>query len=177
MATMFSGGLRLAATLPRRIPMISISETRVSGDTTDWILIVFAFFGERYVRAQSELSCHVSGVCNLCNGGVKFVRDNDRNRNIRYEALQSESGKMLLRRSGRDPDDISSVVLVEKERSYIKSEAVLKIMEYINLPFPQLALFLNLVPLFIRDFAYDNLANNRYNIFGKSESCEIYADQ
>lgn len=37
-------------------------------------------------------------------------------RTIRYEALQSEAGKMLLRRSGRAPDDISSVVLVEKDR-------------------------------------------------------------
>jgi len=37
-------------------------------------------------------------------------------RTIRYEALQSEAGKMLLRRSGRAPDDISSVVLVEKGR-------------------------------------------------------------
>lgn len=38
------------------------------------------------------------------------------NRRIRYEALQSEAGKKLLQRSGRSPDDISSVVLVEKER-------------------------------------------------------------
>ena len=37
-------------------------------------------------------------------------------RNIRFEALQSESGKKLLQRSGRAPDDISSVVLVEKDR-------------------------------------------------------------
>lgn len=37
-------------------------------------------------------------------------------RTIRYEALQSEAGKMLLRRSGRAPDDISSVVLVENDR-------------------------------------------------------------
>ncbi|XP_021731847.1 DCC family protein At1g52590, chloroplastic isoform X2 [Chenopodium quinoa] len=169
MATMFAGGLSLAATVPRRIPIISMSATRVSGDKTDWMEATSTFFDK-----DSRPIMLYDGVCNLCNGGVKFVRDNDRNR---YEALQSESGKMLLRRSGRNPDDISSVVLVEKERSYIKSEAVLKIMEYINLPFPQLALFLNLVPLFIRDFAYDNVANNRYNIFGKSESCEIYADQ
>lgn len=32
-------------------------------------------------------------------------------------------------------------------RSYIKSEAVLKIMEYLDLPFPQLALLLKMVPL------------------------------
>lgn len=37
-------------------------------------------------------------------------------RNIRFEALQSEAGKKLLQRSGRAPDDISSVVLVEKDR-------------------------------------------------------------
>ncbi|OEL23687.1 DCC family protein [Dichanthelium oligosanthes] len=115
------------------------------------------------------------GVCNLCNGGVRFVREHDPNRSIRYIPLQSESGRKLLQRSGRSPDDISSVVLVEKDRTYIKSEAVLRIMEYLNLPFPQLAIFLKFVPLFLRDFAYDNVANNRYTVFGRSETeaCEI----
>lgn len=32
-------------------------------------------------------------------------------------------------------------------RSYIKSEAVLKIMKYIDLPFPQLAFFFQFAPL------------------------------
>ncbi|KAJ4752325.1 DCC family protein [Rhynchospora pubera] len=115
------------------------------------------------------------GVCNLCNGGVRFVRSIDPNRRIRYAPLQGESGRKLLQRSGRSPDDISSVVLVEKDRSYIKSEAVLRIMEHLDLPFPQLALMLKFVPLFLRDFAYDNVANNRYEIFGRSETeaCDI----
>jgi len=26
---------------------------------------------------------------------------------------------------------------------------------------------------FVRDFVYDNVANNRYTVFGRSESCEI----
>jgi len=34
-------------------------------------------------------------------------------------------------------------------RSYIKSEAVLKIMEYIDLPFPQLAFLLQFMPLWV----------------------------
>ncbi|XP_020572446.1 DCC family protein At1g52590, chloroplastic-like isoform X2 [Phalaenopsis equestris] len=115
------------------------------------------------------------GVCNLCNGGVRFVRENDRNRRIRFQPLQSEGGRRLLQRSGRSPDDISSVVLVEQYRSYIKSEAVIKIMEYLDLPFPQLASLLKMFPLFLRDFAYDGVANNRYVVFGRSEtdSCEI----
>ncbi|KAG4944984.1 hypothetical protein JHK87_040991 [Glycine soja] len=127
----------------------------------------------KFRECYSVSLMNYDGLCNLCNGCVKFVRDNDRNKTIRYESLQSEAGKLLLRRSGKAPDDISSVVLVEKERSFIKSEAVLKIMEYIDLPFPQLAILLQFVPLFIRDFVYDNVANNRYQIFGRSESCEI----
>ncbi|XP_059457379.1 DCC family protein At1g52590, chloroplastic [Corylus avellana] len=138
------------------------------GHAGDWIEATSSFFEQ-----DTRPIMLFDGVCNLCNGGVRFVRRNDRNGSIRFEALQSEAGKNLLRRSGRAPDDISSVVLVEKDRSYIRSEAVLKIMEYIDLPFPQLAFFLQFVPLFIRDFAYDNVANNRYTIFGRSESCEI----
>jgi len=113
------------------------------------------------------------GVCNLCNGGVKFVYDNDTKKNIRFEALQSEAGRKLLIRSGRSPDDISSVVLVEKDRSFIKSEAVLRILSYLDLPFPQVSAFLHLAPLFLRDIVYDNVANNRYAIFGKSNSCTM----
>ncbi|XP_004236013.1 DCC family protein At1g52590, chloroplastic isoform X2 [Solanum lycopersicum] len=146
-------------------PNTSSSSRQVA---VDWVEETASFF-----ELDNRPIMLFDGVCNLCNGGVKFVRDNDNKRRIRYEALQSEAGKNLLRRSGRAPDDISSVVLVEKDRSYVKSEAVLKIMEYINLPFPQLAFFLQFVPLFIRDFAYDNVANNRYALFGRSESCEI----
>ncbi|XP_068653462.1 DCC family protein At1g52590, chloroplastic [Aristolochia californica] len=134
----------------------------------DWVEATSSFF-----QKDTRPIMLFDGVCNLCNGGVKFVRDNDHRRRIRFEALQSDSGKKLLQRAGRAPDDISSVVLVEKNKSYIKSEAVLKIMEYLDLPFPPLASFLKLVPLFLRDFAYDGVANNRYNIFGYSDSCEL----
>jgi len=36
------------------------------------------------------------------------------NGNFRFAALQSETGKALLRRGGRDADDISSIVLATK---------------------------------------------------------------
>ncbi|OMP00076.1 putative thiol-disulfide oxidoreductase DCC protein [Corchorus olitorius] len=106
-------------------------------DTVNWVEATSSFFDQ-----DTRPIMLFDGVCNLCNGGVRFVRNVDRNRSIRFEALQSEAGKKLLRRSGRAPDDISSVVLVEKER-------------------------------FVRDFMYDNVADNRYAIFGYSDSCEI----
>ncbi|XP_052287436.1 DCC family protein At1g52590, chloroplastic isoform X5 [Citrus sinensis] len=171
MALLVPGGgcARLAISHPAQVSRRTAVVATLSPPKRDkvdyWVDATSSFF-----EPDSRPIMLYDGVCNLCNGGVKFVRDNDKNRRIRYEALQSESGKKLLRRSGRAPDDISSVVLVEKDRSYIKSDAVLKIMEYIDLPFPQLAFFLQFVPQFVRDFAYDNIANNRYNIFGRSDS-------
>ncbi|OWM78264.1 hypothetical protein CDL15_Pgr015083 [Punica granatum] len=81
-------------------------------DSVSWVEATSSFF-----EGDSRPIMLFDGVCNLCNGGVRFVRANDRNRRIRFEALQSEAGRNLLRRSGREPDDISSVVLVEKDRS------------------------------------------------------------
>ncbi|KAK8913751.1 DCC family protein [Platanthera zijinensis] len=71
------------------------------------------------------------------------------------------------------------VGLLLPHRSYIKSEAVIKIMEYLELPFPQLGSLMKLAPLFLRDFVYDNVANNRYVIFGRSETelTRQFADQ
>ncbi|XP_071686002.1 DCC family protein At1g52590, chloroplastic isoform X2 [Rutidosis leptorrhynchoides] len=152
----------------RRLSAIpaNLSSSARGGEAVDWVDATSSFFEQ-----DTRPIMLFDGVCNLCNGGVKFVRDNDRK--IRFEALQSDAGRNLLRRSGRAPDDISSVVLVEQNRSYIKSEAVLKIMEYIDLPFPQLAFFLQFVPLFIRDIVYENIADNRYAVFGRSETCEL----
>ncbi|KAI3712057.1 hypothetical protein L1987_70606 [Smallanthus sonchifolius] len=161
--------VRVRSTTRRRSSVLAnVSSPPRGGEAVDWVEATSSFFEQ-----DTRPIMLFDGVCNLCNGGVKFVRDNDRQRRIRFEALQSDAGKNLLRRSGRAPDDISSAVLVEQNRSYIKSEAVLKIMEYIDLPFPQLAFFLQFVPLFIRDFVYENIADNRYAVFGRSESCEI----
>ncbi|KAH7565055.1 hypothetical protein JRO89_XS09G0121700 [Xanthoceras sorbifolium] len=174
MALLVPGGgcARLGVSLPAQVSKrrtVIAALPRPERETVDWVDATSSFF-----QNDSRPIMLYDGVCNLCNGGVKFVRDNDRNRRIRYEALQSEAGRKLLRRSGRDPDDISSVVLVEQDRSHIKSDAVLRIMEYIDLPFPQLAFFLQFVPQFIRDFAYENIASNRYMMFGRSDSCELY---
>ena len=66
------------------------------------------------------------------------------------------AGKALLKRSGRSPDDISSIVLVEEDQSYIKSEAILRIGRRLNVPFQVLGTMgLVGVPGFLRDAAYD----------------------
>jgi predicted DCC family thiol-disulfide oxidoreductase YuxK len=91
----------------------------------------------------------------------------------RFAALQSPAGRALLQRSGRKPDDISSIVLVEENVSYIKSEAILRIALRLGIPFPLLASLGLLFPLGFRDLTYDQIADNRYNFFGRSDQCRL----
>ena len=133
--------------------------------------------GSEYFRDDERPIILFDGVCNMCNGGVNFVLQWDAPGKLRMGALQSEAGKTLLERSGRRRDDISSIVLVEKGRSLIKSEAVLEIAKRLCLPFPLLTQIFLPLPLFLRDTFYDTVAANRYSIFGKSESCRIGDDK
>eukprot|EP00897_Mesotaenium_endlicherianum_P007856 jgi/Mesen1/7099/ME000369S06420 len=164
---------------------------------------------DSYFQSDTRPIILFDGVCNLCNGGVGFVLDNDRegklrmaalqseagrallarcgrspdditsivlvenDRKLRMAALQSEAGRALLARCGRSPDDITSIVLVENDRAYIKSEAVLRIAQHLQLPFPPLASLALLTPLFIRDTVYDTVADNRYALLGKRDTCRV----
>ncbi|KAK9794903.1 hypothetical protein WJX73_002169 [Symbiochloris irregularis] len=109
------------------------------------------------------------GVCNMCNGGVNAVLNTDDKGAFRLAALQSETGKRLLAHCGRARDDISSIVLVEENRCHIKSDAILKIGQGLNLPIAALATLASPLPGPLRDVAYDQIAKNRYNIFGKTD--------
>lgn len=124
------------------------------------------------------------GVCNLCSGAVNLVLDWDKPRDIRgrlrFAALQSDVGRMLLQREGRSPDDISSIVLVTKDRAFFKSDAVLRIGQQMGSGTALAPLFpvtstagLLLVPPIVRDSVYDLVANNRYNLLGKRTQCRV----
>lgn len=113
------------------------------------------------------------GVCVLCNTAVDFLLQWDEKGAFRMAALQSDAGQRLLRRCGRRSDDISSIVLVEQDQHYIKSESVLRIASKLSNPLPFLALFGLAVPLFLRDRAYELVADNRYWILGKKEQCRM----
>ena len=118
------------------------------------------------------------GVCALCNWGVNVVLDWDapgtRQFQFRLAALQSPAGRALLRRAGRAPDDISSIVLVEAGGvAFTKSEAVRRIGARLGAPFPLLAALARPVPLALRDFLYEQVADNRYNLFGRTPECRL----
>ncbi len=114
------------------------------------------------------------GVCNLCNASVQFILDRDARDHFRFAALQSEAGVKALRAHGREPatGDPDSVMLIEGDRVYDRSDAALRIARRLRGAWPLLAVFL-VVPRFIRDAVYKLIARNRYRWFGRTEECRI----
>jgi predicted DCC family thiol-disulfide oxidoreductase YuxK len=120
-------------------------------------------------------------VCNLCNNAVNLALDWDPNGKLRFAALQSNVGRSLLEANGRRPNDISSIVVVDGNGAYTKSDAILKITEELTplsvLPLkPAAVLGRILVPQLLRDIIYDNVARNRYSLMGKRDVCRFDAD-
>lgn len=118
------------------------------------------------------------GVCNLCNGGVNLALDLDPPGKLRFAALQSDAGRALLARAGRDPSDISSIVLVEEHGAYVKSDAVLRIATYLENPaLPAAAALGMFFPEQLRDAVYDLVAANRYELLGMKDECRLGDDR
>jgi len=116
----------------------------------------------------------IDGDCVLCSGFANFVVARAPP-NLFFETQQSERGGELLEATGM-PIDLSTVVLIERAdggtHGYTKSTAVLRVMKMLSFPWPLLYIFI-IIPAFIRDFAYNAVANARYRMFGKNEACGL----
>jgi predicted DCC family thiol-disulfide oxidoreductase YuxK len=112
------------------------------------------------------------GVCNLCNGWVRFVLRRDPRRRFRFASLQSTFGAEVLQRHGLPDDYLGSILLLADGVLFAKSDAVLRIAGQLRWPWPVLSVFV-IVPRVLRDIVYDWVARNRYRWFGKSESCML----
>jgi predicted DCC family thiol-disulfide oxidoreductase YuxK len=113
------------------------------------------------------------GVCVMCNRGVDFLLRWDSARQFKYAALQSEAGQALALKYGA-PRDLSTMVYIEGERAYVRSDAVLRIGARLFGFAPAARLALLTVPRPMRDWFYTNVvAKNRYDVFGKRDECRL----
>jgi len=120
------------------------------------------------------------GQCNLCNGGVNLAIDYDPKGSFRFASLHRRVGKSLLLRSGRDPDDISSIVVCfPSGEAYVDCEAVLLIAQGLKNPLPIVARVGKVVvPAMLREAIYQYISKNRYKFAlpGEFDSCRVDFD-
>lgn len=90
---------------------------------------------------------------------------------FKFASLQSETAKQMLAPYGLDADKLSSIFLLQNDRVYHKSSAILYISKQLGY-FRRLYFFI-IIPKFFSDWLYDLIAKNRYRIWGKREACML----
>ena len=112
------------------------------------------------------------GVCKFCNGSVNFILRRDSKGRLKLAPLQSDYGRAVLKKHGKNSDAMDSMMLLEGEHLTVKSTAVIHISKYLGGAWP-LCMIVLVIPCFIRDFIYDIIAKNRYRWFGKYDTCRL----
>jgi predicted DCC family thiol-disulfide oxidoreductase YuxK len=132
---------------------------------------------------MSETGKHLilyDGVCNLCNGMVRFVLSRDRGGIFRIDPLQSTMGRGVLEELGHEPSDLDTIVVITDFESpgrnaLTRSTATLFILAKLGWPWKMTSL-LRMLPLRLLDLVYDMVARGRYRLFGRRDSCPMPDD-
>ncbi|MGE3163424.1 MAG: thiol-disulfide oxidoreductase DCC family protein [Planctomycetota bacterium] len=136
--------------------------------------IVEARENDRGIRTAAEapgVLVMFDGECNLCSGFVDFCLRRDPLGKIRFLSRQSAAGQALLRRHDL-PSDLESMVVVEGDRVFIRSDAALRAFRHLRMPWPLLS-WLSIVPRWLRNPAYRIVARSRYRLFGHRRTCRV----
>lgn len=149
----------------------NVSTIHLSGFVISAILLhVFSFNGRWLPARKKNAIVFFDGVCGLCDRFVDFSLAEDREQVLRFSPLQGSTAKQFEEKIRATNSD--SVILIDDTGTYDRSDAVLHICAQLGNIW-RLAIVFFIVPRPIRDWAYDLVAKNRYDIFGKRETCRL----
>lgn len=119
--------------------------------------------------------CLFDGVCVLCSRSVRFVLAHERGPEIRFAAIQSETGRTVL--AGLDlPAMPDSFVFIEDGQVYQRAAAVLRVGRRLRVPWSWLAAAAGRLPTTFLDRLYDRIARSRYRLFGRLDEVCLVPD-
>jgi len=109
------------------------------------------------------------GVCLLCSRWVRYVIERDPDKRFRFLPIQSEKGRLFAEQMGISSGAPETNAVILDGRAWFKSDAALMVLSH--LPGTRGIGVLKVVPRWLRDPAYDLIAQNRYRLFGRSDAC------
>lgn len=112
------------------------------------------------------------GVCVLCSGFAKFILKRDRAFAFRLTTAQSALGQALYRHYRLDTESFETNLVITNGRAYGKLDSVAVTGVRLGGLWRALTL-LRLLPRPLADWLYDRVAQNRYALFGRTDSCMI----
>ena len=112
------------------------------------------------------------GVCGLCDQFVTILIDIDRKKILRFSPQQGKYFQTTEITVLINPQMGDSIFYYRGGRIFSKSTAVLNALSDLGGVWKICGIF-KLIPKPMRDAVYDLVAKNRYQIFGKKESCRL----
>lgn len=109
------------------------------------------------------------GVCVLCNSSIAWIIKIDKKKVLKFSPLQGAYAKSVLGLTAPESND--SLIFYRHSAQYEKGEAIIQILKSLGSFYRFLGYLLDLIPLFFLNFCYDFIANNRYRLFGKTDTC------
>ena len=110
------------------------------------------------------------GVCNLCQGSVRYLIKHDKKGVLKFASLQGNYAKDFVNET--EIQSMQSILFFDGKMLYKKSTAVLKLSRLLG-GWHQLLLLGYILPRFFRDWLYNIVAMNRYRWFGKKDQCML----
>ena len=110
------------------------------------------------------------GVCNLCQGSVRYLIKHDKKGVLKFASLQGNYAKDFLNET--EIQSMQSILFFDGKMLYKKSTAVLKLSRFLG-GRHQVLLLGYILPRFVRDWLYNIVAKNRYRWFGKKDQCML----
>lgn len=112
------------------------------------------------------------GICNLCNGVVKFIIKRDAAKKFTFTPLQSDYGKYILETYKLPTDNFDTFVYIRNGECLIKSKASLYVLYDLGWPWRMLFIF-TIIPSLVLDKVYNVVAKNRHKRLGKRRHCMV----
>lgn len=120
------------------------------------------------------------GECAFCNSSVLFILKRSKRNDIFVTSSQSDYGQELMAKHQITADPTQTIIYLENEKVYIRSNAVLQLTKSLRALYPVLYVF-KLIPKVIRDSVYNFISKRRKRLI-KTNSCSFelantYADK
>ncbi|MBT8326273.1 MAG: DUF393 domain-containing protein [Bacteroidia bacterium] len=124
---------------------------------------------------ENEIIVFFDGYCNLCNRSVDFIIRKEKRDILKFASLQSSIADKLI--NINEFETIGDSIVVYNEGKVLAySDAALFVSRFLNWPY-NLIQYSRFIPKAFRDKAYKFIAKNRYNWFGKKETCRLITDK
>ena len=134
------------------------------------------------LELKGRLLVVFDGECGFCNRSIRWLLRRDRRDRLCFAPSSDPAVRELLASHGVSLQSLESspdTILVLRnagthvEELLVRSNAVLACLRALPQPWPFFAALARLIPRPVREAAYRFIANHRYRIWGRYDSCPI----